>query len=58
MSLGGVALSSFPGCDGTHTKSLVGQIVNDIPFLIAARTKFVSVENVAEEGFHQDAQIR
>jgi|TARA_B110000908_G_C10074340_1_gene366562 hypothetical protein len=58
MSLGDVALSSLPGCDGTHTKSLVGQIVNDMPFLIAAGTKFVSVENVAEEGFNQDAQIR
>jgi len=58
MSLVGTALSGLPGCDSTDTKSLLGQIINSMPLVKASGAQFVSVKNVAEQGFNKQAQIR
>lgn len=58
MSVGGADLSALPGCDSADAKSLVGQIINDMPLVKALGVQFVSVKNVAEQGFNQESQIR
>ncbi len=58
MSVGGTALSALPSCDSTDTKSLIGQIINDMPLFKVAGTQFVSVHDVVEQGFNQESQIR
>lgn len=58
MTLGGVVLSALPACDGTATKSLIGQIVNDMPIVQAAGAQFVSLKGIAEQGYNESTQVR
>lgn len=58
MSVGGIALSALPSCDSADAKSLVGQIISDMPLVKISGAQFVSVKNVSEQGFNQEAQIR
>ncbi len=57
-SFSGAALSSLPACDSESAKSLVGQIINGMPLVKATGAQFVTVKNVLEQGFNQEAQIR
>lgn len=58
LSIGGAVLSALPACDSADTKTLVGQIINDMPLVKAAGAQFVSLKDVTEQGYNEASQLR
>lgn len=58
MTFSGAALSSLPTCGSSNAAALVGQIVEDMPVVKAAGVKYVTLKEVEEQGFNENAQIR
>jgi len=54
----GAALSALPACDDSNTKTLVGQIINDMPIVKAAGAQFVSLKDIVEQGYNEQNEIR
>ena len=50
VTYSGAAFSALPGCESSETKSLVGQIINDMPLVKGLGAEFVEVKNVVEQG--------
>lgn len=48
----------LPGCDATETKTLVEQVVNQMPLVQAANVKFVSINGVQQQGYNADKGLR
>lgn len=57
-TISGVALSSLPECDSANTRSLIGQIVNDMPLMKSFGARFVAIKDIAEQGYNDEAGIR
>jgi hypothetical protein len=51
-------LSTLPDCDSSNTQQLVGQIINDMPLMKSFGAQFVSIKDIAEQGYNDDAGIR
>ncbi len=58
VDAGLMGISSLPACDSRETKSLVGQIVNDMPLVKALGARFVSVKDIAEQGYNTEVEVR
>ncbi|MFC2974364.1 hypothetical protein ACFOJE_19400 [Azotobacter bryophylli] len=54
----GAIASELPSCDSSDSKKLVGQIIESMPAVQIAGIKFVSLKDIEEQGFNQEAQIR
>ena len=58
VTLGSAVLSALPDCDDSRAEALVGQIINDLPLVKAGGVQFVSLKNIAEQGYNKQTEIR
>jgi len=56
--LGGAAKPQLPSCESSETVTLLEQMINDMQAVKAAGSQFVSLKDIAEQGYNEQSALR